>query len=296
MRLNRRARRLIGWCRYLMLRAPDTHALISVLVANYNGADTLEASLRSLLEQSYRNIEILVLDDASTDGSMTLLRRLAAEDRRIRLFASATNHGPFWCYNALLSKARGRYITFQASDDRSHRHRLRTQMSLLQRPGIVASVIAYARVNAADEILAINGRRQRYAHALMLFDAEALLPRLGHFDTVRFGADTEWWERVQQAVGVQAVARLDVLLYRALFHGRSLTGGGVGAHGWIEDGPRSWRSRANPLRLQYHEASRAWHRTAASLYLPFPLTQRPFPVPAANAVTAEDAVTIQEIT
>lgn len=90
----------------------------SVLVAVYNAAPYLAGCLDSLCGQTLADIEIVCVDDASTDGSLDILRRYAARDRRIRLLHLDENGGPARARNAGLAVATGRYVTFLDSDDR----------------------------------------------------------------------------------------------------------------------------------------------------------------------------------
>lgn len=92
--------------------------LLSVIVPNYNKAPWLAACLNSILRQDMADFEVLVIDDASTDGSYTLLQHYARSDRRIRLFRMAHNCLQGVCRNIGIDLARGRYLTFVDSDDR----------------------------------------------------------------------------------------------------------------------------------------------------------------------------------
>lgn len=91
--------------------------LISVIVPVYNGEAYLEACLKSICRQSYRNLEIIVVDDGSRDGSVELIRRLAAEDSRIKLCEHGENKGLFGARITGFHASHGDYIGFVDSDD-----------------------------------------------------------------------------------------------------------------------------------------------------------------------------------
>jgi len=93
-----------------------TEPLVSVIVPVWNGADCLEACLKSIQAQAVEGMEIIVVDDGSTDGTWTLLQRLSAQDERIRPFRQ-DNAGVSQARNAGLSYCRGRYIRFVDADD-----------------------------------------------------------------------------------------------------------------------------------------------------------------------------------
>ncbi len=90
--------------------------LISVIVPVYNTAGTVERCLRSLLGQTYENLEILVMDDGSTDGSGQICDRLAREDSRIRVIHTE-NQGVARARNQALSAYAGECCMFADADD-----------------------------------------------------------------------------------------------------------------------------------------------------------------------------------
>ena len=87
-------------------------------LAVYNGENFLADALRSLVEQDYRDIEILIGDNASTDDTLAICTRFAERDARIRLLRSDENRGLSWNHNRLLPEARGEYFKWAAHDDR----------------------------------------------------------------------------------------------------------------------------------------------------------------------------------
>ena len=90
---------------------------ISILVAVYNTAAYLPQCLDSLLSQSLKDIEILCVDNASTDNSLTILHQYAEQDKRVKVFALEENRGIGYARNIGLSNASGEYICFVDSDD-----------------------------------------------------------------------------------------------------------------------------------------------------------------------------------
>ena len=90
---------------------------ISILVAVYNSAAYLPQCLDSLLGQTLHDIEVLCVDDASTDNSLAILRDYAERDTRVKVFALKENKGQAHARNIGLSHATGEYIGFVDSDD-----------------------------------------------------------------------------------------------------------------------------------------------------------------------------------
>lgn len=111
---------------------------ISVIVASYNGERFVEETILSVLGQSYRDLELIVLDDGSTDGTRAILRRLAHSDGRLRLIEK-DNEGLIATLNRGIAEARGAYIARLDHDDIALPTRLQRQAAVLDdRPEVVA--------------------------------------------------------------------------------------------------------------------------------------------------------------
>jgi glycosyltransferase involved in cell wall biosynthesis len=101
-----------------MGRRPMSTPLLSVIVPVWNTARFLPECLDSLVNQTLRDIEIICVNDASTDESVQILERYAALDPRIRVFSQERNRGPGATRNLGINQAQGDYIGFVDSDDR----------------------------------------------------------------------------------------------------------------------------------------------------------------------------------
>lgn len=99
--------------------ALGTGPLVTVGIPSYNHADLLPEAVDSVLGQSYANIELLLLDDGSTDRSYELAKRYALRDERVRLLTHEghANRGILATVNALCAEARGEYVALLAADD-----------------------------------------------------------------------------------------------------------------------------------------------------------------------------------
>lgn len=100
-----------------MTAPPDEGPLVTIGLAVHNGEAFLAAALDSVLRQTHRNIEVLIGDNASTDGTEEICRRFAAADPRIRVLRSRTNRGAAWNFNRLVHEGRGEYFRWAAADD-----------------------------------------------------------------------------------------------------------------------------------------------------------------------------------
>lgn len=103
--------------------------LVSVIIPTYNRIHTLPASIDSVLKQTYGNLEVIIMDDASEDGTEEYVKSI--EDNRIRYRKSSTNMGPSAARNLGAELATGEYLAFQDSDDEWMPDKLEKQMELL---------------------------------------------------------------------------------------------------------------------------------------------------------------------
>lgn len=99
-----------------MQEKQQTSCLVSVIVPVYNAEKTIESCMGSILNQTYRELEVLAVDDGSTDQSLALLRAMEAADGRMRVFSQA-NSGVAAARNLAINQARGVYLQFVDSDD-----------------------------------------------------------------------------------------------------------------------------------------------------------------------------------
>ncbi|MDE7223492.1 MAG: glycosyltransferase [Acetatifactor sp.] len=106
--------------------------LVSVIIPTYNRVHTLPASIDSVLRQTYDHLELIVVDDGSTDGTESFVRGLT--DGRVRYVRNTGNHGPAAARNLGVRLAQGEYVAFQDSDDEWHPDKLEKQMPLLLNP------------------------------------------------------------------------------------------------------------------------------------------------------------------
>lgn len=127
--------------------------LISVIIPSYNRKETLPGCIESVLKQSYNNIEIVIADDGSTDGTQELFENYP--DARVRYVRYEPNRGACHARNYGAALSRGEYIAFQDSDDFWHTDKLEKQLALLEETG---ADMCYCGMNRVAE----NGNRFYY--------------------------------------------------------------------------------------------------------------------------------------
>lgn len=103
--------------------------MISVIIPTYNRCKLLIRSVRSVLKQSYKNIEVIVIDDCSTDKTEEYIKKI--KDNRLKYIKLRKNHGACYARNIGISKAKGDFIAFQDSDDIFYKNKLEIQLKNL---------------------------------------------------------------------------------------------------------------------------------------------------------------------
>lgn len=105
--------------------------LVTVVVPNYNCAEYLDKCLEHVVNQTYKNLEIIVCDNASTDNSVEIINNWAAKDGRIKVLTTEVNQGGLKCYNRMFAVATGEYVMIQDSDDWCDLERVAKQAAVL---------------------------------------------------------------------------------------------------------------------------------------------------------------------
>ena len=113
--------------------------LISIILPIHNSSEYLRGCVRSLLSQSYKNIEILAIDDDSKDDSYKTLRKFAKRDKRLKVSRNVKRYGIGITLNRIIKKTKGSFIAFMDAEDVSTKDRLKKQLLYLKsNPQVVA--------------------------------------------------------------------------------------------------------------------------------------------------------------
>jgi len=124
---------------------------VSVVMPTYNSERFVREAIESVKQQSMDDWELLIVDDASTDGTPGILRALEALDTRIKVTLCSANGGPATARNLAIAKAKGRYIAFLDSDDIWRRDKLERQLNLFRQTGAPLVYSAYEKINEIGE-------------------------------------------------------------------------------------------------------------------------------------------------
>jgi len=195
----------------LSLRVPKPvlgGPLVSVLVSAYNAAETAEYAVRSMLQQSYQNLEILVCDDASTDATASVLAAAFSSDPRVSLFRSRKNQGTYNIRNSLMARARGELVTVHDADDLSLPRRIEYQVRQLRDPRLCASVTNLLRVSPEGTVAMFHDGKASRMSIVSLMASPRIFNAVGGYRSAAFGADFEVLERLKAKFGAHAIGRI----------------------------------------------------------------------------------------
>ncbi len=261
----------------------ENGALVSVIIPAWNSEAWLETAVRGLSKQSWRNLEIIIVDDCSDDATLTVARKLAKQDKRIRVLANKVNRGAYGSRNWALEVSTGDYITVHDADDWSHPRKIERQVSHLQKnEQLVANLSKSVRIDQDSLMFFAQYGREflRQNSSSLLFRRDTVFAELGYWDEVKFGADTEYHHRIRSKFGPDSapIANLGMLSLTR-YHSASLTGGGN----------HSTQRGIVGARRDYLGKFDAWHKEIKedetfSLFMPRAAKERPFPIPISSSV------------
>jgi len=253
--------------------------LISVVMTTFNTEKRAEAAVFSVLAQRYTSLELIIVDDASDDDTFERLKKLARQDKRIRLLRLPRNVGTYAAKRIGLAYAQGEFVTCHDSDDWSHPEKLSRQVApLLADPTIICTVSNWVRMQDDGVFYA----RPIYPLVRLnpsspLFRREEVLREAGAWDCVKTGADSEFLARLKLIFGTNAIKKINEPLTLGSHRSDSLMT--AASTGYMETG-------ISPQRQKYWEAWSQWHidclaagdRPYIDISMPFAVS-RPFEVP-----------------
>ncbi|CAA6824528.1 MAG: Glycosyltransferase [uncultured Sulfurovum sp.] len=229
-----------------------TGPLITIIMTTYKTGDRADVAIESILKQSYQNIELIVVDDASDDETPLVVKEWMRRDNRVRLIQLKRNVGTYVAKNIALVQAKGKYITCHDSDDWSHPLKIERQVRPLIRSWyLVATISSWVRLSDDGTYYA------RPVHPLMrqnpsslMFKKDIVLKKAGIWDCVRTGADSEYIARLKLVFGRKKIKRIkEPLSFGAHRNDSLMTASDTG-----------YSSKGmSPTRLDYWEAWGNWH-------------------------------------
>ena len=205
---------------------------VSIVMPVHNAEAVLEETVGSVLMQSFGDLELIMVEDNSNDGSLGLMKELASKDARIRVLVNEGEHGAAHARNMGIKAARGRYLAYLDADDIWHKDKLKKTLGFLKKQD--ASFV-FTSYEFGDENAKGTGRVVKvprvldYAHALtrtiiftstVMLDLEKLGKKLVYMPAVPSEDTASWWRILRSGVNAYGLNENLVTYRRA---GKSLS-------------------------------------------------------------------------
>lgn len=198
---------------------PFTLNLVSIIMPAYNAERTIEKSIFSILNQTYKNIELIIVDDYSTDNTANIIKNIMNKDNRIKYLKNDKNMGCYYSRNQGIKETKGKYITFQDADDISLTTRIEKQVLELQKHNVLMTGTKIIRThidnldgNDNEIINLINKSRIHYkienGKKIYVYCCQEIFGMvttmfkrdvydiLGPYHNIKMGGDAEYCERL----------------------------------------------------------------------------------------------------
>jgi teichuronic acid biosynthesis glycosyltransferase TuaG len=127
--------------------------IVSIIMPNYNGSKYLEQAILSVVNQSYKYWELVIIDDCSLDCSKNIITKYVNSDERIKFFSNSSNMGVSFSRNVGIQNSKGRYIAFLDSDDVWEVNKLKDQLSVFEITKVSIVYSPYYVINGKDQII-----------------------------------------------------------------------------------------------------------------------------------------------
>ncbi|EAI3517233.1 glycosyltransferase family 2 protein [Campylobacter coli] len=252
--------------------------LVTIIMPVYNAEKTISFAIDSILNQTYKNIELIIVDDYSNDSTLEFIKQKQKIDARIKIICNKQNLGPYISKNKALDISDGEYITGHDADDWAHPQRIEKQVDfMLNNPKIKAMVAKKIRITEEGKIVNFYISKKAEDDGILstafiscIIDATFMKSKLGYWDSVRFGADSEIMNRIK-SLDESIYVEENIFTMFCLESKTSLT-----------NHPKHGISKItgmSDIRRKYFDSFKNWHKETSDYYINFPLLKRPFEAP-----------------
>jgi len=245
--------------------------LVSIIIPLYNTEKYIEKAINSVINQTYTNWQLIIIDDCSTDSSLEIVMNIRKSNKfsneKIVIKRMTKNMGTYVALNIALKLAKGKYFCILGSDDIYIPEKLQIQIDeFTKNPNYVCVAGKYIRKDLKENICEdINVSKQQMQRGIMgectCMYLTSIIKNIGYYDCVRYGADTNYIYRVYKCFGKDRVCKINKILYTAVQRPNRLT---------IASTKRN--------RNIYVSTFKKW-LGRGNYYIGFPLKKRPYNVP-----------------
>lgn len=197
---------------------------ISLIMVFFNEENNILNSLKSIVNQSYKNIEFILIDDNSTDNSLEIVTKYLKSVPNInyKIYKNNKNYGAYVSKNIGISMSSGNFIGFQDADDYSLINRVRNSISELIFTKTLAITTDLIKIKNNMIIEKHIYPMQRMSNVSLII-RKRVIDEIGYFETSRFGNDSEYLERIKTYYGDNNVCRLKELQLLSYLKDNSLS-------------------------------------------------------------------------
>ena len=205
---------------------------VLVIMPVYNKQEFLENSIKSVLNQTHKNLILCIVDDHSTDSSLSIAKKYAKKDSRVSVLSNPINSGCYRTRNKGLhdnAKVDWNFFTIHDADDTSDPDRISYTLNLFKDSSIIGLKSTYERINQKGEIQMCElnpDKADVYSSEGIAFFRRFVFDNLGYYDDTRFSGDTDYWWRLEHFCTFNPQYRVASCLkpmYKALSHSSNLT-------------------------------------------------------------------------
>ncbi|MFC4335282.1 glycosyltransferase [Salininema proteolyticum] len=217
--------------------------LISIIMSCYRPDRHIATAVRSVIAQSWQRWELVVVDDCSGPEHDGVLSEIAGLDDRVRVLRQPYNLGTYAARNRALDEVRGSLVTGLDSDDWAHPSWLADQAApLLDDPELMMTMSRAVRLGSDLAPFVAPGLKLfEHRSTSAMFRRDPVRERIGYYDWVRKGADSEFRLRIQKRFGAKRTVRLDAVHTVLRVSGQSLSAGEI-APGWLHPSRKAYES------------------------------------------------------
>lgn len=228
----------------------DKNPIVTIIIPLYNKELYIDRAIKSVLNQTYKFWELIIIDDKSTDGSYDIINKYK-DYQNIRIYKMENNYGPYVCINIGIDLSKGKYICRLDADDTLNHNNLAITTDIFNKnPNI--DVVKYH--------LDLNGRSHT-GEITMLYKKD-IIHKIGYYDSVRYAADSEFMDRLGKS-GLK-IFYINDILYTYHKVPKSLT---------------DVNKLGSENRKKYVDSYMKWHNSKDNKYISFPLKYRLFDAP-----------------
>ena len=234
------------WRSFKIEKVDTEDPLVSIIVPMYNMEKYVTGAVDNLLEQTYKHIEILLIDDSSTDQTHAIATSLCQRSPKIHVYQNEKTYGTNISINLGLRNAKGEYLTIFAVTERILPTKIKEQVSHLNENPLSVATLCHSSLIHKDSGQLM--KKEIGAHTIMF--RNYVLDTIGYYDSTRYSAYQEFVERMEKVYGKPFLHRSSKVL--------------------------SVKKDDERKEVIYLTKARQWHETNIPLYMPFPLKKRPF--------------------